>query len=229
MLSVQRLIPYPPFHFDSDHVDDELLNDFISEHKIPDTADWIKLEDCADAIIAKSEIITTSSGEETVHVSFLAPDLLLSWLPAHEHLTNERISTNSKTRDSLGSGGFGTVSLGLLDENEVAFKIFSDIDTSANRSLGSRLGSHHCLKNLQNLLQEVTVMKQLQHQHIVQFKGVMFEPYPCLAMEYAPAGNLTDLISKYRSNDTNMSDLPHDGILGRELTHRIAFQVNSHI
>ena len=93
-------------------------------------------------------------------------------------------------------------------------------------------------KCLQELVTEVTVMKQLQHKNIVQFKGVILKPCPCLVMEFAPNGNLATLISTRRGEIGTVSDLvsrvhfsgaAHDGIMGRELTHRIAFQVRPHI
>jgi serine/threonine protein kinase/Leucine-rich repeat (LRR) protein len=87
---------------------------------------------------------------------------------------------------------------------------------------------------LNSLVQEVSVMTQLTHKNIAQFKGVVFYPCPCLIMEFAPGGDLADLIVRHRDrlgpidkllNGEHFSADAHNGVLGRELTHRIAFQV----
>jgi serine/threonine protein kinase len=121
-------------------------------------------------------------------------------------------------------------SVGTIGEARVS----DDEVKSASPPIAPQFDSSQCFKHMQDLLQEATVMKQLRHPNIVQFKGVLFEPYPCLVMEFAPGGNLATLIKTRREEIGTVSGLmsgvhfsgaAHDGIMGRELTHRIAFQV----
>ena len=121
-------------------------------------------------------------------------------------------------------------SVGTIGEARVS----DDEVKCANPPAAPRFDSSQCFRHMQDLLQEVTMMKQLQHPNIVQFKGVLFEPYPCLILEFAPGGNLATLITTRRDEIGTASELmsgvhfsgaAHDGIMGRELTHRIAFQV----
>lgn len=280
VLQVRRLIPYPPFRLDDQHIEDEVLNDYIFEHRIPAESDMLNLEDCAHAIIQQSKMMKIRN-ETMINVSSLVPDLVLAFLPESEDLTAD---IDIRASSSLGRGSFSSVRLGYHGENKVALKIFTDTDVdlvlttiredsqaedqeneqtranmmqlmaSVQSSTISRVGGaavsdyevtrdrtgppqlqpHQCLKFLTDMAQEVAVMKQLQHKNIVQFRGVLFEPYPCLVMEYAPAGSLATLISKYSHEieakadhleELDLSGIAHDGILGRELTHRVSFQV----
>ena len=300
VLSIKRLIPYPPFDLSSNHSVDERLNDLIFEHAIPQHATLESVEDCAQAIVEGS-ILTVGNTKTAVDVSHLVPDLTLSSIPPNERLDDRDVKIEVTPEGNLGSGGFANVFLGYVDDDQAAFKIFATIVTppifdeiqletkeeiisrgpkrgsrhSSKRkqvkvkkvaslsqlkmnksfvvaSIGNaavseeevkaavrpptpRLDPHQCFKHLRDLLQEVAVMKQLQHKHIVQFKGVLFDPYLCLVMEFAPGGNLASLINERRDEIGSLSDLlngvhysgiAHDGIMGRELTHRIAFQVS---
>lgn len=292
VLSVERLVPYPAFNVHHGHSYDEALNDFIFDHVIPEEAALLDVVDCAQSIVRHSRKMSTPDGN-SVDVSQLVPDLTLSSLPPHEHLSEKDIQIDTSSRQTLGSGGFATVLLGYHGDEEVAIKAFGSISISddekhveitADHVAGTdqhsieqtesrqdaatsdtecqpvrstlfhtldearddgrkvtiftvlQLEAFHYFKQLQDLVQEVTIMKQLKHKNIAQFKGVILEPCPCLVMEFAPGGNLASLIRSRRDhmapiddllNGEHFCDVAHDGILGRELTHRIAFQVKN--
>ena len=112
----------------------------------------------------------------------------------------------------------------------------SEDNTKGVHSRPSLIRKPSCSFNqLHSLVQEVSVMTQLTHKNIAQFRGVIFHPCPCLVMEFAPGGDLAGLIDRRRDrlgpidkllNGEHFSTVAHNGILGRKLTYRIAFQVS---
>ncbi|XP_028407524.1 serine/threonine-protein kinase mos-like [Dendronephthya gigantea] len=117
-------------------------------------------------------------------------NLDLSHVPKQEkhnsHLTDESMScfsTNLQIQvcDPIGSGGFGTVYCGLLDNQKIAVK---------------KLRSNTKTKDLvwNSFLAELRVMR-LNHDNIVKVLGAMtLENTPCLVMEFAGNRNLQELI-----------------------------------
>lgn len=297
--TIKRYVPYPAFDVSKGHSEDEALNDFIFENAIPEEAELIELEDCAQAIVAQSMKIVTAT-VKSLDVSQLAPDLTLANLPATEQLTENDVRIDTSSRSGWRKGGFATVLFGYLGKEQVALKLFGDIllseseaqlelkdDHFAETQVLSQLTAQHrprhatpatqrgmkyqqlhlpllnraemeaneeedevttfavpplearhYFRQLQNLVQEVSVMKQLKHKYIAEFRGVIFHPIPGLVMERAPLGNLASLITSRRAQIGPIDDLlsgllfcdvAHDGILGRALTHRVAFQVRPYV
>ena len=114
----------------------------------------------------------------------------LSHVPKQEtqnsHCTNESrslFSTNLQIQicDEVGSGGFGTVYCGLLDNRKIAVK---------------KLRSNTKTKDLvwNSFLAELRVMS-FNHNNIVKVLGaMMLENSPCLVMEFAGGRNLQEVI-----------------------------------
>ena len=274
VMSVERLVPCPPFDLNSTHSSDEILYDFIFEHAVPRQAKLLTLDEC----------LLSGSSLDTV------PDLTLASLSHSERLSVDDVTMDVSSASRLGRGSFANVFPGYIGNEKVAFKIFGDVinlqlaaqhdqpleqlqqmqqshevaspvvdenrdvhifsfddrtSKEGREEVGNELsnvkklrlpplGPLQYFKNLRDLVQEVSVMKRLQHTHIARFRAVLLKPYPCLVMEFAPAGNLATLITKRRDEIGTVTDLltgdhfsdrAHDGIVGRQLTHRIAFQV----
>ena len=105
------------------------------------------------------------------------------------------------------------------------------------REKRSRQTPHKCYKRLIDFRREVMIFQRLSHPNIVVFKGILFRPYPCIIMDVAPGGNLEDFVDNSRrrlvdadagdgdGDETNFQTSLHDGVLRRQLTHRIAYQI----
>jgi proto-oncogene serine/threonine-protein kinase mos len=114
----------------------------------------------------------------------------LSHVPKQEkqnsHLSDESsslFSTNLQIQicDLIGSGGFGTVYCGLLDNQKIAVK-----------KLRSNTKTEDLVWN--SFLAELRVMR-LNHDNIVKVLGaMMLKSTPCLVMEFAGSRNLQEVI-----------------------------------
>lgn len=81
----------------------------------------------------------------------------------------------------VGSGSFGVVWRGTLDDNEVAVKVLSA------KSLTKRV--------MREMNQEAFVMSTLRHPNIIQFYGVVMErPHYALVTEFMAGGTLENLL-----------------------------------
>jgi serine/threonine protein kinase len=81
---------------------------------------------------------------------------------------------------ALGQGGFGTVHKGTWIDTKVAVKILLQI------RLDDRLE--------QSFKEEVAVMCDLRHKHIVQLYGVVLSPKYCIVMEFMAKGSLHQVL-----------------------------------
>ena len=125
-------------------------------------------------------------------------NLDLSHVPKQEKsnfhdLADESISLFSdlriQIRDAVGSGGFGTVYWGMLDNQKIAVK-----------KLRSNTKTEDLVWN--SFLAELRVMR-LNHDNVVKVLGaMMLTNTPCLVMEYAGSNNLQDVIE---SKDEELS------------------------
>eukprot|EP01105_Mastigella_eilhardi_P015736 TRINITY_DN35_c0_g2_i1.p1 TRINITY_DN35_c0_g2~~TRINITY_DN35_c0_g2_i1.p1 ORF type:complete len:350 (-),score=87.15 TRINITY_DN35_c0_g2_i1:1033-2082(-) len=88
----------------------------------------------------------------------------------------------------IGSGGFGKVYLGMnLDTAE--FFAVKQIPLVVNEESS---------KELESFKQEVAVMKDLQHENIVQYLGMSLEEDNLnIFMEYIPSGSIASLLRKF--------------------------------
>ena len=86
--------------------------------------------------------------------------------------------------EHLGSGEFGVVAHGLLDDNlEVAVKTLN-----TNASDKDRL----------RFLQEAAIMCQFDHENIIKLYGVVPEAPITIALEYMPHGDLRHFLMLLR-------------------------------
>ncbi|KAH9318831.1 hypothetical protein KI387_020600, partial [Taxus chinensis] len=83
----------------------------------------------------------------------------------------------------LGEGGYGTVYRGEIEKIKVAVKILRD----------------DSLQGRQEFEQEINLLKEIRHPHLVRVVGACFER-GCIVYEYAPNGCLADRLSC--KNDT---------------------------
>lgn len=82
--------------------------------------------------------------------------------------------------EHLGSGEFGVVAHGILDDNlEVAIKTLN-----TNASSKDRL----------RFLQEAAIMCQFDHENVIKLYGVVTEPPITIILEYMPHGDLKHVL-----------------------------------
>ena len=87
--------------------------------------------------------------------------------------------------EHLGSGEFGVVAHGLLDDSlEVAVKTLND-----NASDKDRL----------RFLQEAAIMCQFDHQNVIKLHGIVTEAPITIVLEYMPHGDLRQVLIELRS------------------------------
>eukprot|EP00271_Cylindrocystis_brebissonii_P011292 TRINITY_DN2843_c0_g1_i1.p1 TRINITY_DN2843_c0_g1~~TRINITY_DN2843_c0_g1_i1.p1 ORF type:complete len:971 (-),score=188.09 TRINITY_DN2843_c0_g1_i1:936-3848(-) len=86
---------------------------------------------------------------------------------------------NMKPEGKLGEGGFGTVFKGTLHHTPVAIKVLKNTDA---------------LQAASEFQQEVEVLGQIQHPHMVMLLGCCPEKY-CLVYEYMANGSLEDRLA----------------------------------
>lgn len=92
----------------------------------------------------------------------------------------------------IGKGEFGEVYAAKLWGVEVAVKqVRYDKDVTA--------------KQMQEFLQEVSVMKNLRHANIVSFCGAVLTPRMCIVSELLTHGNLEELLLRNQANNTQLS------------------------
>ncbi len=87
--------------------------------------------------------------------------------------------------DYLASGSFGTVIKALNKEKDMVIAV---------KIINKRENKH---KNISRLKQEITILKQLKHPHIVEFYGFIETPHKIyIMMEYIESGTLKTFIDK---------------------------------
>ena len=86
-----------------------------------------------------------------------------------------------------------------------------------------------------DLRQEVTVLAQLNHPNIVALLGVSIRPM-CMVIEFAPMGSLfgtldktVEQIKQDQADRASVILRMPGGVLGREITMKIAIQVRCYI
>ena len=88
----------------------------------------------------------------------------------------------------LGSGEFGTVTLGLLSsehgDKEVAIKV-----------LNSPVDDDDKLR----FFQEAAIMSQFNHQNVIKLYGIIVDSPVMIVLEYMPRGDLHNLLKTVQS------------------------------
>jgi len=90
----------------------------------------------------------------------------------------------------LGSGGFGSVYLGLLETGEIiAVKQIEFMDAIHNSNLKAKLNEAR---------KEIEIMQRLQHEHIVRYLGSQIENNRInIFLEYVPGGSIRHILSTF--------------------------------
>ncbi|KAL5473187.1 hypothetical protein EMCRGX_G027636 [Ephydatia muelleri] len=137
-----------------------------------------------------------------VQLEQLAPDIMISDLDPKYKVSPEEFQLVESPANILGKGGFGEVYKATCRGQAVAVKVYSQKSAEINNTTPTQL-----------IRQEVSIMSQLNHPHIIAMVAVCLRPKPMLIMEYAELGSL-------------YSAYPYTNV-GVALKHSIALQVVS--
>ena len=119
------------------------------------------------------------TGDHTVSLADLAPDLFLADIDHRFLLEQDEVRFSQEDEERLGAGGFGSVFRGQCRGQSVAVKIFQ-----------SDVGKSDTLESFNQLRTEAQVLKRNNHPCLVSMVGVLIFPHPALVMEEAPMGSL---------------------------------------
>ncbi|CAN0914177.1 Wall-associated receptor kinase-like 1 [Linum grandiflorum] len=123
----------------------------------------------------------------------------------------KRATDNYNKSRFLGQGGFGTVYKGMLpDGTIVAVKKSKTIDKT----------------QIQQFINEVVILSQINHRHIVKLIGCCLETeFPLLVYEFIPNGTLSSHIHDWRLPERTGSESMSCSVLSWEDRFRIAGEV----
>uniref|UniRef100_A0A1X7T4T7 Protein kinase domain-containing protein n=1 Tax=Amphimedon queenslandica TaxID=400682 RepID=A0A1X7T4T7_AMPQE len=137
----------------------------------------------------------------SIPVSEVAPDLAFADLPSSILYRKGNISK----LEVLGSGGFGSVYKGLIEEGQVtvAIKEFSSIAGKMEEDtlIGHELNAWDIYINGSR---EARMMHQLQHKNILSLVGLAFQPLR-LILELAPLGDLKNSLKPFRQEKIKLN------------------------
>ena len=142
-------------------------------------------------------------------------------------------STESLQHIDAGLGARRSVPETAVKRSQAAMQPANILDDACSLALVSH-GST-LLDIFRKMRREVTFLLQLRHPCVVPLVGFCVRPL-CLLTEYAPVGSLSAALSTVRqaelkarapNSPLEVTELPlfRDGVLGRALTWKIAFQV----
>eukprot|EP00116_Pleurobrachia_bachei_P000259 sb/3460521/ len=136
-------------------------------------------EECVAALGITDHILCPEENNLKIPLSDIVPDIFLSDLD-DLYLAGDLLFSESP--DSLlGKGTFGCVYLGEHMGVKVAIKTFNSIP-------GYPEGAYLDLRR------EVSILKKMSNPCLVKMIAVKLRPRPCMAIEYAPGGDLADKI-----------------------------------
>lgn len=134
---------------------------------------------------SKSEARSTIPELPPCEPKNLTPQMLMT--ENHDELAGWKKGT------FIGRGTFGSVYLGLLaDGSFYAVKCVELSRDAANTIQPSELMALH---------REITVMRQLKHPNLCEFKGVWYDSvsnHICMFMQYVGGGSLTSFVKKFK-------------------------------
>eukprot|EP01103_Thecamoeba_quadrilineata_P001906 TRINITY_DN1176_c0_g1_i2.p1 TRINITY_DN1176_c0_g1~~TRINITY_DN1176_c0_g1_i2.p1 ORF type:complete len:1699 (+),score=387.97 TRINITY_DN1176_c0_g1_i2:81-5177(+) len=162
------------------------------------------LDECVDAIRSGRNFVICRGSNRTVRVDALAPDI------AFRDFRRRRIKYSELTiMRVLGKGAFGTVYLGLLDNEEVAIKQLASpnenesteaLDTIPAAGLDATSVSAPSSEieeekqaAFAEFQREVFIMGCLEHRNLVKLIGITLQPL-AMVMECLPLGTLYHLL-----------------------------------
>lgn len=139
------------------------------------------------------------------HPYYIAPDVVFSDVDNSIRISN---IDQLKVGECLGEGNFGKVYEGSLHRRggppeEVALKILFEADRGRRTTnlQGFQMRLETACNAYLTARQEVSILEQLSHDHIVPFLGLALQPL-CLVLGLAPHGALNSVLKKVHDAGT---------------------------
>lgn len=139
-----------------------------------------KIDEVSDLIFAIQKSMESSRGLKDADIPSEKRDRLEE---LKAQLSDFTIAQSAvKSRNEIGSGGFGVVHHGLMKGSDVAVKVLHN--HRLNRA------------SIKGILKEAQILNQLRHPSIMAFYGAIVEPpMYAIVMQYLPNGSVSDRLT----------------------------------
>eukprot|EP00760_Papus_ankaliazontas_P023041 PhM_4_TR19128/c1_g2_i1/m.24014 len=113
----------------------------------------------------------------------------------------------------VGTGAFGSVHMGMDDRDGRLFAV---------KKITFDLNDDELNRNLLALQNEITILKRLDHEHIVKYySSARIGTSVNIFMEYVPGGSIKDVVNKFGAlSETTVVKYTYQIVLGLEYLHR---------
>ncbi|XP_066492192.1 leucine-rich repeat serine/threonine-protein kinase 1 [Tiliqua scincoides] len=184
---------------------------------------YFNMEVCVLTAIELDEITCPHHPDVPVPLQELVPELFMTDFPARLFLENSKLEYTENENNVLGQGGSGTIIYQAQYQGKpVAVKRFQikkckSSACSATDTMLRHLRAMDAMKNFSEFRQEASMLHSLQHPCVVSLIGISIHPL-CFALELAPLGSLTTVLSEKAKGAAFMP-------LGHMLTLKVGYQI----